>query len=138
MYFIRHDWIILWNEKAYLHTKYFNHLVFPFVTRCCRIRVVSNVGKTGKTGKWSISEVNAGKTGKSYIFSSDSFYNHGKCKFWDVWMAHDKPDLTDIFIELSNTPSEINEQHMKMLEIFILKVYNIDPSYTDIDEARLN
>ena len=53
-------------------------------------------------------------------------------------MAHDKPDLTDIFIELSNTPSEINEQHMKMLEIFRLKVYNIDPSYTDIDEARLN
>ena len=47
---------------------------------------------------------------------TSSFYNHGKCKFWDAWMmAHDKPDLTDIFIELSNTPSEINEQHMKML-----------------------
>ena len=40
-------------------------------------------------------------------------------------MTHDKPDLTDIFIELSNTPPVINEQHMKMLEIFILKVYNI-------------
>ena len=27
---------------------------------------------------------------------------------------------------------------MKILEIFILRVYNVDPSYTDIDEARLN
>ena len=37
-----------------------------------------------------------------------SFFNHGKCKFWDRWQQFDdKDDLTRVFTELSQVESQV-------------------------------
>ena len=53
-----------------------------------------------------------------------SFFNHGKCKFWDRWQEFDdKDDLTRLFSELSQKPSAITDVQISILEKNLLSVY---------------
>ena len=58
--------------------------------------------------------------------SVSSFFNHGKCKFFDTWMKINQNDntLTEVFQALSNKPLEITPDQFTTLEKYIIKVYN--------------
>ena len=55
--------------------------------------------------------------------TSSSFFGKGKSKFWEVWMSGKIPLLTETFIELSNCPANITENHVNVLEQYLIKVY---------------
>lgn len=53
-----------------------------------------------------------------------SFYNQGKCKFWDRWFEFDEANaLTDAFIVLSEKPCFVESNQIDLIEIFIGFVY---------------
>ena len=54
-----------------------------------------------------------------------SFYNHGKCKFWDRWFeSEEEEDLTKVFINLSEKPESIEEDQISVIERFVGLVYH--------------
>ena len=56
--------------------------------------------------------------------TSTSFCNHSKLKFFDVWMKDkDKDNITSVFNELCNEPNCVTENHVNVLEKFLLSVY---------------
>ena len=67
-----------------------------------------------------------------------SFYNHGKCKFWDRWFeSEEEEDLTKVFINLSEKPESIEEDQISVIERFVGLVYygkHID--YIDSERLR--
>ena len=53
-----------------------------------------------------------------------SFYLHGKCRFWDTWMNTTEKDmLTNVFIELSNTPAELSTTQIDVIKKDLIEVY---------------
>ena len=70
--------------------------------------------------------------------TTSSFFQHGKCKFRDAWMASDPP-ITNTFIELSNMPIAINADHQHILELYLMAVYlpKSYKSFSDINDARI-
>ena len=53
-----------------------------------------------------------------------SFYNQGKCKFWDRWSEfEDEEGLTDVFITLSEKPVCVNDEQLSILERYVGFVY---------------
>ena len=70
-----------------------------------------------------------------------SFYSHGKCRFFDVWMVQNKVngELTNLFKTLSEMPSEVTDTHIKKLGSFLMKVYDIKAKCdVTIDIFRMN
>jgi hypothetical protein len=56
--------------------------------------------------------------------NTSSFYNHGKCKFWDAWLHNENSEsLTEIFIQLSNMPSEITSEQIEVISKYLCNVY---------------
>ena len=50
-----------------------------------------------------------------------SFYGKGKCKSYEVWLkSSQKDDLTEVFIQLGETPAEVTPNMMKVLESYVL------------------
>ena len=53
-----------------------------------------------------------------------SFFNHGKCKFWDRWQEFEgKDDLTRVFADLSRKPYTLTDTQISILEKYLLSVY---------------
>ena len=53
-----------------------------------------------------------------------SFFNHGKCKFWDRWFGFENESLlTKVFSELSQRPTNIAAEQTTHLEKYLLSVY---------------
>ena len=54
-----------------------------------------------------------------------SFYNHGKCKFFDTWMELNKVngELTELFKSLSSMSDQIKSTDVDLLGSFLMKVY---------------
>ena len=54
-----------------------------------------------------------------------SFYNHGKCKFFDTQMGINKMngELTELFKSLSSMPDQIKSTDVDLLGSFLMKVY---------------
>ena len=68
-----------------------------------------------------------------------SFFNQGKCKFWDRWQEfEDRDELTQLFCNLSKMPADISSEHIHRLEKYVLFVYygKVD-SPIDIDVQRM-
>ena len=57
--------------------------------------------------------------------STSSFFNHGKCQFWDTWMTNYEDDdiLTEVFIELSDMPSTITQHQIDIKTKYVVKIY---------------
>ena len=78
-----------------------------------------------------------------YSFSGSdcvsSFFNQGKCKMWDRWQEFAyRNELTQTFIELSNTPEFVSPDHLALIEKYILFVYyNKKGLSDDIDNQRM-
>ena len=55
--------------------------------------------------------------------TSSSFFTHGKCQFG----THDEHEevLTEVFIELSNMPSEITSQQIDIISKYLIKKQTI-------------
>ena len=70
--------------------------------------------------------------------STSSFFQHGKCKFWDTWLASNE-SLTDTFIDLSNQPTSISDEDFKLIQVFLMKVYCHEKytTFLDINDARI-
>ena len=67
-----------------------------------------------------------------------SFFNQGKCKFWDRWEEFDEVDkLTRVFAELSAKPTTLLSEQINVLERFILYVYYGKCTGDDIDVQRM-
>ena len=54
-----------------------------------------------------------------------SFYNHGKCKFFDTWMELNKVngELTDLVKSVSSMPDQIKSTDVNLPDSFLTKVY---------------
>ena len=66
-----------------------------------------------------------------------SFYGKGKCKAYDVWLkSSQKDDLTEVFIQLGETPAEVTPNMMNVLESYVLDLYG--SKHTTLGAARLD
>ena len=64
-----------------------------------------------------------------------SFFNHGKCKFWDRWFDFENESLlTKVFSELSQRPTNITVEQTTNLEKYLLSVYY--PHMTGISDLN--
>ena len=53
-----------------------------------------------------------------------SFFNHGKCKFWDRWFDFENESLlTKVFSELSQRPTNITVEQTTHPEKYLLSIY---------------
>ena len=52
-----------------------------------------------------------------------SFFRHGKAIFLNCWLKNEDQDLTEIFQQLSNTPVDVNDAQIDILEKFVMDVY---------------
>ena len=70
--------------------------------------------------------------------TASSFFGKGKTTMFDAWMIFPKlSELNSTFIELSNSPTSVSKENLKILEEFMLFVYfGKDHKYTDINDAR--
>ena len=53
-----------------------------------------------------------------------SIFSQGKCKCWDVWHDERKHELSTVFINLGNLPSEITEEQLSVLEYYLKRLYS--------------
>ena len=63
-----------------------------------------------------------------YAFSGcdtvSSFYGKGKCKAYDAWLnSTQKANLTEVFIQLGESPVEITPEQMDVIESYMLELY---------------
>ena len=66
-----------------------------------------------------------------------SFFNQGKCKFWDRWTESQKEEaLTNVFMELSEKPNAVTEEQISIIERFTGFVY-YGRSINSIDSERM-
>ena len=72
--------------------------------------------------------------------TTSSFYNHSKLKFFYVWMKYnEEDDETNLFKELYNEPLRITDNHLNILEKFVLSVYYPKrSSFKSIDHERMD
>ena len=76
-----------------------------------------------------------------YAFSGcdivSSFYGKGKCKMYDTWMhCSYKDELTQIFTQLGESPSEITPYQTSLLAKYVLELYGSNA--TSLGAARLD
>ena len=68
---------------------------------------------------------------------TSSFFNQGKCKFWDRWMEFDDVEiLTNVFSVLSAKPLTLATEQIDIIEKFVCFVYYDDVS-DPIDQKRI-
>ena len=66
-----------------------------------------------------------------------SFFNQGKCKFWDRWFeSEEREALTNVFIVLSERPERIKDEQVDIIERYIGFVY-YGRAIHSIDSERL-
>ena len=54
-----------------------------------------------------------------------SFFNQGKCKFWDQWTeSREEEPLTTVFMELSDKANALTEEQISVIEQFTGFVYS--------------
>ena len=54
-----------------------------------------------------------------------SFFNQGKCKFWDRWTeSREEEPLTTVFMELSDKANALTEEQISVIEQFTGFVYS--------------
>uniref|UniRef100_UPI003590007E uncharacterized protein n=1 Tax=Myxine glutinosa TaxID=7769 RepID=UPI003590007E len=63
-----------------------------------------------------------------------SFAGRGKKTAFDIWKSF--PEVTPVFITLTETPSSFNEEYMSVLECFVVLLYDRTSSETSINAAR--
>ena len=76
-----------------------------------------------------------------YVFTEcdivSSFFNQGKCKFWDRWTeSQEEKTLTTLFMELSEKPNAVTEEQISIIEQFTSFVY-YGRSINSIDSERM-
>ena len=72
--------------------------------------------------------------------TASGFYNHSKFKFFDAWMKYnEKDDITNLFKELCNERLRITDNHLNILEKFVLSLYYPKrSSFKSIDHERMD
>ena len=64
------------------------------------------------------------------------FYGKGKCKVYDIWLkSSQKDDLTEVFIQLGETPAEVTPNMINVLESCVLDLYG--SKHATLGAARL-
>ncbi len=63
-----------------------------------------------------------------------SFAGHGKKSCWDVWNVY--PQLTDTFINLSNTPTQMSSDDFDVIQRFVVLVYSRTCEQIKVNDAR--
>jgi len=63
-----------------------------------------------------------------------SFATRGKKTAWAVWTV--LPELTEALLLLSSAPHDIPDDAMRIIERFVILLYDRTSKYTDIDKAR--
>jgi len=64
------------------------------------------------------------------------FSGRGKKTAWDIWNM--MPNLTGVFLELTNQPSCISSAHIAVIERFIVLMYSKTSEDTSVNDARLS
>lgn len=62
------------------------------------------------------------------------FVGHGKLGAWEAWNSF--PDVTQVFEELGNVPSQVSEQYLDTLERFVVILYDRTSTCTQVNSAR--
>ena len=62
------------------------------------------------------------------------FHQKGKKSFWSTWESFQ--ELTPVLVNLTETPSEPNENDLKMLERFVALVYDNTTEHSEINGVR--
>ena len=65
-----------------------------------------------------------------------AFVGHGKKTAWAVWKSF--PELTNALLELAHAPTEISEQAIHVIEMFVILIYDRTSTCTDVNQARKN
>ena len=72
--------------------------------------------------------------------SVSSFFNQGKCKFWDRWDEfNSKIELTQVFCALSDMPQIVSDEQINIIEKYVHFVYYphlVDPTDIVIERMR--
>ena len=66
--------------------------------------------------------------------TSSSFSSVGKKKAWDTWNAY--PDVTNTFLVLSQPAPSISEDNMRILERFVILLYDKSSDLSEVYQAR--
>ena len=68
-----------------------------------------------------------------------SFFRHGKAVFLNCWLKSENKDLPVIFQQLSNTPVDVNDAQLNVLDKFVMDVYYPKRKITNqsLSELRL-
>ena len=67
--------------------------------------------------------------------TTSCFKSIGKKTAWDTWRVF--PDVTQVFIKLSHTPTEITEDDFSIIERFTVLMYKRTSPLLKVNEARL-
>ena len=62
------------------------------------------------------------------------FGGRGKKTAWEVWKVF--PELTPVFRALAASPKDISEEHMAVIERFVILLYDRTSSLKSVNEAR--
>ena len=65
-----------------------------------------------------------------------AFRNKGKKTAWQTWDIF--PEATPVFFKLSHHPSTIEDDDMKILEKFVVLMYDRSGTADSVDEAKLD
>ena len=66
-----------------------------------------------------------------------SFFGKGKCKMYDTWIRSvNKDELTEVFTQLGESPTEVTPHQMNVIERYLLEVYG--SRATSLGAARLD
>ena len=66
-----------------------------------------------------------------------SFFNQGKCKFWDRWFQSEEEEaLTNVFIALSEKPESVEDEQVEIIERYVGFVY-YGRTIDSIDSERI-
>ena len=69
--------------------------------------------------------------------TASSLYRKVKCKAYDVWLkSSQKDDLTEVFIQLGETPAEVTPNMMNILESCVFDLYGF--KHTTLGAAQLD
>ena len=65
-----------------------------------------------------------------------AFRGKGKTAAWQTWNVY--PEVSPVFTKLSTHPSIIGDEEQKVLEQFVITMYDRSSEVTDIDAVRLD
>ena len=63
-----------------------------------------------------------------------AFAGRGKKTAWDIWSA--LPSVTTAFSELSNCPTTITEEHITLIQRYVVLLYDKTSSLADVNDCR--